>query len=88
MVCRKCSKKINGGFGPDGRQGLAKALRKQLAAKKGRKSHMGIVEVPCLGICAKKAVVAVDTRCTAVWRIVEPQADLAQLAREIENWCD
>ena len=88
MVCRKCSKKLKGGFGADGKQSLAKALRKQMSAKKGRKAHMGIVEVPCLDICPKNAVVAVDTRCPAVWRIVRPEADVAQLAKEIENWCD
>lgn len=88
LVCSKCSKKIKGGFGADGKQKLSKALRKQLAAKKGRKSHMGIVEVPCLDICPKKAVVVVDTRCPDIWRIVKPEADVARLAREIENWCE
>ena len=30
LVCRKCSKKLDGGFGADGEKTLAKALRKAL----------------------------------------------------------
>ncbi|MFZ2983371.1 MAG: (2Fe-2S) ferredoxin domain-containing protein, partial [Sphingobium sp.] len=28
LVCRKCSKKVDGGFGPKGNQPLGKALKK------------------------------------------------------------
>lgn len=39
LVCRKCSRKLDGGFGADGDQKLAKALRKAMGAKgKGRKA--------------------------------------------------
>ena len=37
LVCRKCSKKLDGGFGPRGDERLAKALRRHLSIKKGRK---------------------------------------------------
>ena len=30
LVCRKCQKKLNGGFGPDGDKTLKKALKKYL----------------------------------------------------------
>jgi hypothetical protein len=33
LVCRKCSKKLDGGFGADGDQKLAKVLRKAIGAK-------------------------------------------------------
>jgi hypothetical protein len=33
LVCRKCSKKLGGGFGADGDQKLAKILRKAIGAK-------------------------------------------------------
>src|SRR3546814_6411509 len=45
LVCRKCSKRQGGGFGPQGGKPLAKALRKHLGVKKGRKASVGIVEV-------------------------------------------
>lgn len=57
VVCAKCSRKLDGGFGPEGKQSLAKALRKRLGLGKGRKSSVGIVETKCLGVCPKRAVV-------------------------------
>ena len=62
LVCRKCSKKLGGGFGAKGKASLAKALKQELGAKGGRKSKIGIVEVKCLGICPKHAVTMIDAR--------------------------
>ena len=56
MVCRKCSKKVGGGFGEKGRTPLAKALRRALGLGKGRKARVGVVETKCLGVCPKHAV--------------------------------
>jgi hypothetical protein len=56
LVCRKCSKKIGGGFGPDGDMRLDKAMRRELELGKGRKSRIRFVRVPCFDICAKNAV--------------------------------
>ncbi len=41
LVCRKRSKKLGGGFGPEGKRPLAKALRKHLALGKGPKAEAG-----------------------------------------------
>ena len=65
LVCRKCSKKLDGGFGSDGEQVLVKALRKGLATSAGaaygkvkaRRRDIAVIEVGCLDICPKKAVV-------------------------------
>lgn len=64
LVCRKCSKKIDGGFGPDRDEGLAKALRRGFAAgearkRKARRRPLAVLEVGCLGVCPKRAVVVV-----------------------------
>ncbi len=80
LVCRKCSKKLDGGFGPDGDQRPVKALRKHLALKKGRKAAAGIVEVNCLGICPKGAVTVVNGADSRDWLLVRPGADLDKLA--------
>lgn len=85
LVCRKCSKKLKGkGFGPDGDQPLAKALRKQLHLRKGRKAAAGIIEVGCLDLCPKGAITVVDTRQPDQWLVVRPGADLDQLADELD----
>lgn len=79
LVCRKCSKKLDGGFGPGGNERLAKALRKHLSLKRGRKAAVGIVEVNCLGVCPRGAVTVVDGAASRDWLLVRPGADLDAL---------
>ena len=55
VICRKCSKKLDGGFGPDGTQSLRGALRDALRTA-GRRGQVGLLEVGCLGVCPKGAV--------------------------------
>lgn len=76
LVCGKCSKKMDGGFGPKGRESLTKALRRYLGLKKGRKAAMGVVEVKCLGICPKRAVTVIDAADPQAWKLVAEGADL------------
>ncbi|UZK66526.1 (2Fe-2S) ferredoxin domain-containing protein [Sphingomonas sp. M1-B02] len=80
LVCAKCSKKLDGGFGPKGRTPLAKALRKHLGLKKGRKGAAGIVEVKCLGVCPRGAVSVVNGAASREWLLVPEGADLTALA--------
>ncbi|MGE4323588.1 MAG: (2Fe-2S) ferredoxin domain-containing protein [Sphingobium sp.] len=83
LVCRKCSKKLDGGFGSRGRDRLAKALRRHLALKSGRKAAAGVVEVGCLGVCPRQAVTVVNGAQSRDWLIVRPGADLDRLAAEL-----
>jgi len=80
LVCGKCSKKIDGGFGKDGRTPLAKALRKLLGLKKGRKAALGIVETRCLGVCPKNAVVMIDAASPGAWQIVAAGTSVEEVA--------
>jgi len=57
FVCRKCGKKLDGGFGPDGSDRLDKVLRKAL--KQERSAKVKIVPVSCLKICPKNAVTVI-----------------------------
>ena len=79
LVCRKCSKKLNGGFGPDGDKTLKKALRRYLHAGKGRKADLAVVGADCFDICPKNAVVAVNTRRPEALLIVPSGADLFEV---------
>jgi predicted metal-binding protein len=83
LICRKCSKKLDGGFGSGREERLAKALRRHLALKKGRKAGAGIVEVNCLGVCPKGAVTVVNGAASREWLLVRPGADLDELAGEL-----
>ncbi len=79
MVCGKCSKKLDGGFGEKGRTPLAKLLRQALGVKKGRKAGRGVVEVKCLGVCPKNAVVMVDGALPDRWMLVPAGADADEI---------
>jgi predicted metal-binding protein len=83
LVCSKCSKKLDGGFGPKGTAPLAKALRKHLGLKKGRKGAAGIVEVKCLGVCPRGAVTVVNGAQSREWLLVPEGADLDAVAGEL-----
>ncbi|KQU62308.1 hypothetical protein ASG67_04235 [Sphingomonas sp. Leaf339] len=70
LVCGKCSKKVSGGFGDDGRTSLAKVLRQR--AGKGRKADFGVIETKCLKLCPKRAVAVVSAARPAAWLVVDP----------------
>ena len=55
LVCRKCSKKLHGGFGHKGREKLSKELRAALK-EAGHRRALRVIEVGCLGLCPKRAV--------------------------------
>ena len=55
VVCAKCSRKLDGGFGPDGEQTLRGALRDTLR-EQGRRRTVRIVEGGCFGLCPRGAV--------------------------------
>ena len=55
LICRKCSKKLDGGFGEDGGEPLRRAMREALR-RRGMRGRIGLVEVGCLGVCPKSAV--------------------------------
>jgi len=82
LICRKCARKLDGGFGPDGDERLAKLLRKALKAK-GRKARVGIVEVGCFDVCPKNAVVAVRASNPGDWVIVPRGASTESVTRRL-----
>ena len=83
LVCGKCSRKIDGGFGEDGRTSLAKALRRRLGGGKGRKAAVAVIETKCLDVCPKKAVVVIDAAAPGRWLLVPAGASLDTLAGEL-----
>ncbi len=61
-ICAKCGKKVGGGFGPDGKQALGKALRRALDLPKPKRARTRLVETKCLKLCPKGAVAVIDSR--------------------------
>ena len=83
LVCGKCSRKVKGGFGADGRTTLDKALRAFIGKGKGRKAGMGAYEVPCLKVCPKHAVTVVDGARPGKWLIVPVGTPVAHVAAQL-----
>lgn len=83
-MCRKCSKRQGGGFGPKGKTPLAKALKKEMGGKKGRKAHVGVVEVKCLGVCPRHAVTMIDTRDPHQWLLVKPGTGIEEIVEDLK----
>jgi len=80
LICGKCSKRVDGGFGDKRRTPLAKALRKFLGLKRGRRAAIGIVETKCLGICPGGAVTVVDAAAPREWRLVRVGMPVEEVA--------
>jgi len=83
LVCAKCSKRVGGGFGDKGRTRLAKALRRHLGIRRGRKAPIGVVEVRCLGVCPRAQITVVNSSVPHRWRLVSPGDDLGELTRDL-----
>lgn len=81
LVCGKCSRKVGGGFGPDGDRPLAKLLRRH--AGKGKHAAAGVIETKCLKLCPKNAVCVVDGARPGEWLAVAPGEPVEALAARL-----
>ncbi len=59
LICGKCARKLDGGFGVKREDTLRKALRSALK-QRGSGRAVRIFETRCMGICPKKAVIALN----------------------------
>ena len=55
LLCRKCGRKLDGGFGEGGAETLKRVLREGLR-QRGRRRDVRVMEVGCFGVCPKEAV--------------------------------
>jgi predicted metal-binding protein len=65
LTCGKCARKIDGGYGPKGKDSLRTALRAALKDA-GHGRDIRVIEMRCIGICPKRAVTAVNASRPAV----------------------
>ncbi len=59
LLCGKCARKMDGGYGPNGKHTLRSVLRMELSAT-GLRRQVRIIETRCMGICPRKAVTALN----------------------------
>lgn len=82
-ICGKCGRKLDGGFGSDGKRSLAKALRRRIVGAKGKRATLRIVETRCLDICPKGTVVMLDSAQPGEVVIVPAGMPVPDVAREL-----
>ena len=82
-VCGKCGRKLGGGFGKGGTASLVKTLRRGLAAAKGKRAAVRVVETRCLGICPRHAVAMVDGGSPNAVLIIARGTDIGTLAGQL-----
>lgn len=76
LICGKCSRKLDGGFGRKGKHGLKDVLRDTLK-ETGQRRAVRVLEVGCLGLCPKHAVSAISSRRPAEVLVIPRGADPA-----------
>lgn len=91
LVCRKCSRKLDGGFGPRGDQRFGKALRQALrqaepapmAPGGKRRRRSAVIEVGCFDLCPKKAVVVLRADRPGDWLLVPEGAAMTEVVARL-----
>jgi hypothetical protein len=83
LICRKCSKKLDGGFGPKGRTRLNAFLREGLATGKGRKARMGLVMAPCFKLCPKAAVTVTLGSKPQILHVIPRRAEVGEITEAL-----
>jgi predicted metal-binding protein len=71
IVCRKCGKKLDGGFGRKHKESLKTALRPL------RQRDVRICEAGCLGVCPKGGVTALNATHPGTIHVIPAGADPA-----------
>jgi hypothetical protein len=59
LLCGKCTRKMDGGYGSKGKDTLRTAMREALRVR-GHRRDVRIIETRCMGICPKKAVTGLN----------------------------
>ena len=82
-ICRKCGKKLGGGFGDGGKQSLAKALKQALDLPKWKRSPVRLVETGCMKLCPRGAVAVTTSGDARLVYVVPERTPIAEVAAHL-----
>jgi predicted metal-binding protein len=74
ILCRKCGKKLDGGFGHKQKESLRTVLRQTLR-EAGRRRDVRICETSCLGLCPKGGVTALNATRPGTIHVIQAGAE-------------
>jgi predicted metal-binding protein len=84
LVCRKCSRKLDGGFGEDGEETLRSELKHALR-EAGRRRQVRVIETGCFSVCPKQAVSVMRARDPGKVLVVPRGTDAAAVLRRLDD---
>jgi predicted metal-binding protein len=82
IVCRKCGKKLDGGFGRKQKETLKTLLRGALRQTRNRRD-VRICETSCLGLCPKGGVSAINASDPGTIRVIPAGMDAVEAVRAL-----
>ena len=84
LVCGKCARKLDGGFGRKGARPLGKELKRAWKAA-GRSGKLRVVETRCLGLCPRRRQAVATAASLAAGRlwVVSPGEDAAAVLARV-----
>ena len=82
LVCRKCGKKLRGGFGAKRKDDL-KAVLRQALREAGRRHDVRVIETGCLGVCPKRGVTALNASHPSAIHVIPAGMDGEAAARTL-----
>lgn len=82
ILCRKCGKKLDGGFGPKRKDSLKDSLRVALRDI-GQRRQVRVMETACLGVCPKGGVTALNATRPGLVHVIPAHTDGAQALRTL-----
>jgi predicted metal-binding protein len=88
LLCGKCARKMDGGYGPKGKETLRTVLREAFR-ETGYRRDVRIIESRCMGICPKKGVTSMNAshpnRILTIPKGTAADEAMAQLMPEAER---
>ena len=82
ILCRKCGKKRDGGFGPKRKESLKATLRQALRDA-GKRRQVRVMETSCLGICPKDGVTALNATTPGTIHVISTGTGGAEAMRTL-----
>ena len=82
VVCRKCGKKLDGGFGPKRRDSL-KSLLRQALRDIGCGRSVRVLETDCMGLCPKRGVTALNASRPGTVHIIPEGTKAPDVVRQL-----
>jgi predicted metal-binding protein len=84
LLCGKCARKMDGGFGPKGKDSLRDALRSGLRDA-GHRRDTRVIETRCMGICPKKAVTMINASRPGTINVVPKGTSMSEVMTKITD---